>query len=317
MRPVRAPDDATLAAATEAVRRHLAPTPVLAAPVLGEDVYLKLELFQPTGSFKVRGALAAVSAAAARAPGAPLVAASAGNHGLGIAYAADRLGAEATVVVAETASVAKVRALEGFAVNLVRHGATYDEAEAHALRLVEEKGGYFVSPYNDPDVIAGQASLAGELREQVPELATLVVPVGGGGLVSGVSLATRGTGIRIVGVEPEVSAAMTAALAAGEAVPIDNRPTIADGLAGSIEPGSVTVGIARDRGVEMRTVSEVALESAVRYLALEVGLVTEGAGGAGVAALREGAVAPGSGPTVVVVTGRNIARSLLASVLAG
>ncbi|MGH9090799.1 MAG: threonine ammonia-lyase, partial [Acidimicrobiales bacterium] len=268
-------------------------------------------------SFKVRGALAAVSAAVRRRPGAPLVAASAGNHGLGVAFAADALGVEATVVVAETASVAKVRALERFAVTLVRQGSTYDEAEAHALRLVEEKGGCYVSPYNDPDVIAGQATLGAELLAQVPGLATVVVPVGGGGLASGVSLATEGSAARIVGVEPEASATMAAALAAGHAVHVPLGETIADGLAGGIEEGSVTVGICAARGVEMRTVDELALQSAVRFLAFEVGVVAEGAGAAAVAAVRSGDVEPGAGPTVVLVTGRNIAPPLLASILAG
>lgn len=317
MRTVEPPDDAAVRAAADVVRRHLVPSPVVAVPALGEGVLAKLEVFQPTGSFKVRGALAAVSAALRQHPGAPLVAASAGNHGLGVACAADRLGAEATVVVAETASVAKVRALERFAVTLVRHGATYDEAEAYALRLVREKGGYYLSPYNDADVIAGQATLGAELVEQVPDLATVVVPVGGGGLASGIALATRGTEIRLVGVEPEASAAMSAALAAGRAVPVPLGETIADGLAGSIEEGSVTVDICRAGGVEMHTVDELALQSAVRFLAFEVGVVAEGAGAAAVAALRSGVVGPGPGATVVVVTGRNIAPPLLASILAG
>ena len=316
MRTVEIPDEVALRAATDVIRRHLAPTPVVPAPSLGDGVLLKLETFQPTGSFKVRGALAAVAAAVERQPGVPLIAASAGNHGLGVAYAADRLGARATVVVAETASVAKVRALERFDVTLVRHGAGYDEAEVFALQLAEEQGGRFISPYNDPDVIAGQASLAGELAQQVPDLATVVVPVGGGGLVSGVSLATEGTPVRIVGVEPELSATMTAALS-GLPVPAHGGQTFADGLDGGIEPGSVTVEICRRRGIEMLTVSELAMQAAVRYLAFELGLVAEGAGAAAVAALRSGSLAIAGGITVVLVTGRNIAPLLLSSILSG
>jgi threonine dehydratase len=303
-------------AAAEAVARHLAPTPVLAAPSLGEGVVLKLETFQPTGSFKVRGALAAVSAAVGREPTVRLVAASAGNHGLGVAYAAARLGARATVVVAENASVAKVRALEGYRVTLVRHGATFDEAEAYALDLADRQGGHYLSPYNDPDVIAGQATVAAELAVQVPDAATYVVPVGGGGLVSGISLATEGGPLRIVGVEPEASAAMSAALL-GRDLPVHGAETIADGLAGGIEAGSVTVAIARRRPVEMVTVGEAALAAAVRALAFECGLVAEGAGAAATAAVRSGLVAAGAGPTVVLVTGRNIAPRLLSSILGG
>ena len=317
MRQVPAPDEAALKAAAEVVGRYLAPTPVVSCPALGEGTVLKLETLQPTGSFKVRGALAAVAAAVGRDPGVELVAASAGNHGLGVAYAAGRLGVGATVVVAENASPVKVRALEGYGVTLVRRGRSYDEAEAHALELARRTGGHFISPYNDPDVIAGQASLATELAGQVPGARTLVVPVGGGGLLSGVALATGPSELAIVGVEPEVSAAMTAALGAGRAVPVATGQTIADGLAGSIEEGSVTVEIALRHHVEMVTVSEAELVAAVRFLATEVGLVAEGAGAAAVAAWRAGRVAARGGPSVVVVTGRNIDPARLASILSG
>jgi threonine dehydratase len=317
VRHVLVPDDVALKAAADVVGQHLAPTPVVACPALGEGVVLKLETLQPTGSFKVRGALAAVAAALGRDPGVELVAASAGNHGLGVAYAAGRLGVRATVVVAENASPAKVRALEHYGVTLVRRGRSYDEAEAQALELAARTGGHFVSPYNDPDVIAGQASVAAELAAQVPGASTLVVPVGGGGLLSGVALVTAGRSVRLVGVEPEASAAMTAALAAGRAVPITSGQTIADGLAGSIEEGSVTVEIARRRHAEMVTVTEAELVASMRFLAAEVGLVAEGAGAATVAAWRAGRVGAGSGPTVLVVSGRNIDSALLASVLSG
>jgi threonine dehydratase len=317
MRQVEMPDAAALKAASEMVRRHLPPTPVLAVPGLGPEVWLKLETLQPTGSFKVRGGLAAVAAAAERHLVSRLVAASAGNHGLGLAYAADRLGADATVVVAETASAPKVAALERFSVELVRHGRTYDEAEALALRLAREGGGRFVSPYNDPDVIAGQASLAGELIEQVPGLGTVVVPVGGGGLASGICLATEGRDIRVVGVESEQSASMTAAIAVGRAVPVTVGTTIADGLAGNIEAGSVTVEICRARGVEMLQVSEEEIRAAIRFLAFEHGIVAEGAGAVAVAALHSGRIIPDGRPSAVVVTGRNIAPRLLSSILAG
>ncbi|HLN16237.1 MAG TPA: pyridoxal-phosphate dependent enzyme [Acidimicrobiales bacterium] len=315
MRQVHPPTPADLAGAEEVVRRFLPVTPVVAAPLLGEDVHLKLELLQPTGSFKVRGGLAAVAAAHRRQPDVPLVAASAGNHGLGVAYAADRLGCEATVVVAENAAPAKVRALHRYGAALVRHGTTYDEAEAHALELAEAKGWHFVSPYNDPDVIAGQATLGRELLSQVPDMATLVVPLGGGGLLSGVGLATEGTGVHLVGVEPEHAAAMMAAVAAGRVVPVELGPTMADGLAGNLEEGSVTVDLARRLASELLTVSEGEIAEAVRFLAFDVGLVVEGAGAVGVAVVRNGTVSTGRGPAVVLITGRNISAELLVQVL--
>lgn len=309
------PDAGNLEAAAEVVGRVLEPTPVVPSPHLGPGVWLKLETFQPTGSFKVRGGLAAVAAAQRRQPGTPLVAASAGNHGLGVAYAADRLGADAIVVVPVHASEAKVRALSAYDVELIRHGESYDEAERFAMALAEERGGRFVSPYNDPDVIAGQASIAAELLAQLPDLTTIVVPVGGGGLVSGIALATEGTGIGIIGVEPEVNRTMSAAMAAGEAVPVVLGETIADGLAGNLEPGSVTVAICLRHGVEMVSVTEEQLRTAIRFLAVEHGLVVEGAGAAATAAVVSGRFRPEGGVTAVLVTGRNIEPALLASIL--
>ena len=252
MRVVEIPNDESLRRAAEVVGRALPITPIKAAPDLGAGVVLKLESFQPTGSFKVRGGLAAVAAAERRHPGAPLVAASAGNHGLGVAYAADRLGAKATVVVAETASEAKVQALGRYGSRLLRHGSSYDEAEAFALELAAEQGGRFISPYNDADVIAGQATVGTELLSQVPDVGTVVVPVGGGGLLSGIGLATARAPVRIVGVEPERSTAMGAAFAAGSVVPISVGDTMADGLAGNIEEGSVTVELVRRAAFRVR-----------------------------------------------------------------
>ena len=317
VRTVTVPGAADLEAAWKAVRAHLSVTPVVDAPQLGPSVSVKLETVQPTGSFKVRGGLAAVSATLEDEPGRAVVAASAGNHGLGVAYAASKLGAKVTVVVPTGASAAKVSALQQFDVRLVLHGEGYREAETHALDLAEQEGCHYVSPYNDPDVIAGQATLARELLAQVPDLGTVVVPCGGGGLLSGVILGLEGTGVRVVGVESEASPSMSAALAAGRIVPIDVEPTVADGLAGNLEPGAVTVGIALGRGVNVLTVSEADIRSAMAFSAHKMGLVLEGAGAVGVAALRAGVVAPDPGgrETVVILSGRNVAPKLLSEVL--
>jgi threonine dehydratase len=317
VRTVPPPTVSQLRAAADVVRRHLPPSPVVPAPLLGPRVWLKLESLQPTGAFKVRGGLAAVAAAQAADPGTALVTASAGNHGLGLAFAADRLGVDATVVVAETASAAKVAALERFAVTLVRHGQTYDEAEAHAMALADAKGGRYVSPYNDPDVIAGQATVGSELVTQVAGLATVVVPVGGGGLLSGVGLGTERVAPRIVGVEPDVSTAMAAAQAAGHVVRVTVGPTMADGLAGNLEEGSVTVELVHRFADFLCTVTEAEIAAAVRFLAFEHGLVAEGSGAVGVAAVMTGRVAVGDEATAVVVSGRNIAQELLVSILSG
>jgi threonine dehydratase len=299
------------------VRRYLAVTPVVAAPQLGEHISLKVETVQPTGSFKVRGGLAAVAATLEEDPGREVVASSAGNHGLGLAFAAAKLKAKVTVIVPRLASAAKVSAIQQFDVRLVLHGEGFSEAEAHALDLVAREGGRYVSPYNDPDVIAGQATIARELLEQVPNLGTVVVPCGGGGLVAGISLGLSGSGVRVIGVESEASPSMTAAVAAGGIVPITVDPTLADGLAGNLEEGAVTVDIFLQNHVEILTVSEADIRSAMAYSAHKMGLVLEGAGAVGVAAVRHGLVTPDADgrETVVLLTGRNIAPTLLEEVL--
>ncbi len=306
-------------AAWKAVRRFLAVTPVVGGPQLGPTVSVKVETVQPTGSFKVRGGLAAVSATLEEEPGRAVVASSAGNHGLGLAYAASKLGARVTVVVPTGASAAKVSALQQYDLRLVLHGEGYRDAETHALELAARDGSRYVSPYNDPEVIAGQSTVVRELVEQVPNLGTVVVPCGGGGLLAGVILGLEGTGVpvRVVGVESEASPSMSTALAAGAIVPIDVEPTVADGLAGNLEPGAVTVAIALAHGVQVLTVSEADIRSAMAFSATKMGLVLEGAGAVGLAALRAGVVTPAADgkQTVVLLTGRNVAPSLLSEVL--
>ena len=282
------------------------------APALDADAHLKLETLQPTGSFKVRGGLAALS----RAGGGPVITPSAGNAGLGIAWAAATLGVEATVVVAETASPAKLAALEAFPITLVRHGADYDEAEAHALELAA-RGATYVSSYNDTGVIAGQATIGRELDAELPAPPTVACPLGGGSLSSGLGLWAAGRpGARVVAIEAERSPAFSTALAEGEITPIEVRETLADGLAGNVEPGAVTFELVRDHVGAVASVSEAEIEDAIRFLAREHGIVAEGAGAAAVAGVMCGRVERGDGPLVVIVTGRNIALPRLAAVLA-
>jgi threonine dehydratase len=309
VRNVEAPARDDIRAARERIRPYLAPITALESPLL--DALLWPETFQPTGSFKVRGGLGALTALG---PGERIVTASAGNHGLGVAYAASLLGREATVVVAETASPAKLAALARFPVRLVRHGAGYDEAEKRGLELAAD-GARFVSPYNDRDVIAGQGTVALDLLEQVAPPVTVVCPVGGGGLCGGLGLWAAGVpGVRVVGVVPEASPAMLAALEAGTVTRIDVRPTIADGLAGNIEPGTVTFELVRDHVADVVAVAEDEIEAAMRFLVREHGLVAEGAGAAATAALLADRVER-SGRVVALVTGRNVDATTLARVL--
>jgi len=312
VRTVAAPGAADLAAAVAAVAARLPPTPLVPAPALGQRVWLKLESLQPTGAFKVRGALAALSGLD---EGEKVVTASAGNHALGIAWAATALGRRATVVVPETASPAKLAALDAFDVEVVRHGPGYDEAEAHALTLAE-RGATYVSPYNDTRVIAGQATIGREIELQAPGEVTVVCPLGGGGLASGLGLwASTRAGARVIACEAEASRAFRIALDAGEITPFEPAPTIADGLGGNLEPGSVTFELVRDHVDDIVLAREPELEDAIRFMATAAGVVIEGAAAAAVAAVRAGRVGDDR-PLVIVVTGRNIARPRLAELLA-
>jgi threonine dehydratase len=310
-RRVRTPTADDLGPAADVVRRHLRPTP-LHAGVDPDEPLLKLETMQPTGSFKVRGALNGLSQGD---PEAPVVVASAGNHGLGVAYAARRLGRSATIVVSAEASPAKVDAMRALGAEPVQVGTTYDDAEAHALGLAE-RGAQYLSAYNDPAVIAGQGTIGLELEDQVEGPVTVFCPIGGGGLASGVGLwASTRPDVRLIGVESEASTALAASVRAGRWVEVEIGPTIADGLAGNVEPGSVTIELVGRHVDELVTVGDDEIRSALRWLATRRGLVAEGAGAAGVAAALAGKGSP-EGAAVAIVSGRNIALPLYAAQLA-
>ncbi|MBA3379207.1 MAG: pyridoxal-phosphate dependent enzyme [Chloroflexia bacterium] len=321
-RPVRPPADDDLDQARRVIGQHLQPTPLMESRVAGASCFLKLESMQPTGSFKVRGALAA---AAAVPEGHRILAVSAGNHALGIAWASQRLGIPATVVIAETASPAKRAKLEALPIELIRYGQSYDEAEAYAIELARDAGDgtVFISAYNDPLVIAGASTVLDEIVDQRSGSGplTVVVPASGGGLLAGIAL--RASHLRsdeapitVIGVEVANSPAMSAALRTGYAVEVPVGDTIADGLSGNIEPGSVTIDVICGRVEGIVAVTESELHGALRFLATEHGLVAEGAGAASLAALLAGKVQARNGEVVAIVSGRNIALPKLASVYA-
>jgi threonine dehydratase len=303
-----------LAEAQTVVQTHLDRTPLVRVDLGGFDppTYLKLESLQPTGSFKVRGALAAVATAAR--DGRPVVTASAGNHGLGVAFAATRLNARATVVVPENASRAKVEALRRFDIDLLLVGDRYDAAEQAALRIAEQTNAEFISAYTHPDVIAGQATVVGEVAEQVVGPFRIVVPVGGGGLAAGTALGAPARA-SVIGVEAQASRAVSASMRAGRVIDVDVEPTIADGLAGNIAADTITPRILSQHGVHVTAADEAAIRVAVRELALRHGIVAEGSAAVGIAAAAAGNI-PADLPTVFVITGRNIAANRLAGLLA-
>lgn len=311
-------------AAAQRIRGEVTQTPLERSAVLsmitGADVYLKLECVQKTGSFKLRGATNALRVYQ-EATNEPLqiVACSAGNHALGVAHAAARLGVDATLVLPEHASPAKIAALRRYPVQLLIHGASYDDAEAEALRIARDEGRRFLSPYNDTAVIAGQGTLAIELLEQLPNSDVILVPVGGGGLLSGVLLWVKAINprIRVIGIQPAVSSVMAESLQAGQIVTIPDRPSLADGLAGSVEHDTITFPIAQHYLDEMCVVSEDLIGRAMRWLIDEHHLVVEGSGVVGVAALLNGQINNLAGCRVVsLLTGRNVATAVIQQMIA-
>jgi len=278
----------------------------------GTDVWLKYECFQATGSFKLRGALNALLTMSDQQRQKGVLTASAGNHGLGVARAAAVLGVAATVVVPETASPAKIERLRASGAELLLRGATYDDAESAAISLATERRLPFISAYNDAAVVAGGGTIALEVIEDLPSARIMVVPAGGGGLIGGIGVAAHGLDpeIAIYGVQSEASPALHAALQAGARVPVDVLPSLADGLSGNVEAGSITLDLLQEHVREVPLVTELDIVEAMRWLLEHEHVLVEGSAAVGVAAWLRQLLPPG-GPTVIVLTGRNVAAEVL------
>jgi threonine dehydratase len=311
-------DDVVRAGAV--VRPYLPPTPLRRSFALRESGggFLKLECWQPTGSFKVRGAIHLLASLTLEERRRGVVAASAGNHALGVAYAAEVLGGDVpvTLFVPETAPRAKVGKLRAFPVEVRQEGATYDDAHALALEHLRRTGGTYVHAFEDARTAAGQGTVALELLEQLPDVAAVVVPVGGGGLIAGMAAAlkARAPRARIVAVQPEASPALRESLKAGRALlEFPAGETLADGLAGGI--GEIAFEH-RDLIDDVVVVPEAETEEAIVALLGEDQVVAEASGAIAVAAVRSGRVATREGPVAAVVTGANIDLAVLRRLLA-
>lgn len=296
-----------------AVRRTPLERSLWLSSLAGHPIWLKLECWQRTRSFKIRGALNAVQRLSDEARAHGLVTASAGNHGQALALAARELGAPATIFVPANAPETKKARIRAYGAKLDALSPTYDDAELAAIAFAEATGSTFVNAYSERDVVAGQGTVGLEILEDLPDVTNVVVPVGGGGLIAGIGIALESmTDIRITGVQSNRTTAMYDAFQAGRVVESPVPPTIADGLAGQVDEPSY----ARARAVvdEMILASETAIPAAIRKLFIADGIVAEGAAATGVAAICEGALKL-HGPTVLVITGGNIDAGLFASIL--
>ncbi|ABS27737.1 threonine ammonia-lyase [Anaeromyxobacter sp. Fw109-5] len=283
----------------------------------GTSAHLKLENLQMTGAYKERGALNKLLLLSPAERDLGLIAASAGNHAQAVAYHAGRLGVKATIVMPETTPITKVANTRAHGARIVLHGASYDEAYAEARRLEQAEGLTFVHPFDDPAIIAGQGTVGLEILEQDPAVETIVVPIGGGGLVSGVAVAAKETrpGVRVVGVETEVLPCMVAALEAGKPVTLEAANTVADGIAVK-RAGELTLDHVKRYVDDIVTVSEEEIASAILYLLEKEKTVAEGAGAVAVAALMQRKIRGVEGRNVVaVVSGGNIDVNLVARVI--
>jgi len=304
-----------------ALRTPLEPSPPLADESGAAEVRLKLESAQPTGAFKTRGAHNKIALVADQRRDIRLVTASSGNHGIAVATAAARHGMGVTILVGASvlpAKLERLRALETDSITVEIFGRDSDDAEAEARRRDQAGQAVFVSPYNDADVIAGQATVGVEILEDWPECEAIVVPVGGGGLIAGIGLWAKAVkpSLRLVGIQPAASPPMYAHLESGGTKPMPIAPTLADGVAGNIERDSITWKMCRQLVDEMAIVDEDVIADAMRW-ALDVPhLLLEASAVLGIAALRNRQLVSLRGLRVaVVITGRNVSAETLRQII--
>lgn len=285
--------------------------------VTGKSVYLKLENLQKTGSFKVRGAYFKISSLPQEVRARGVVTASSGNHAQGVAYSARELKVPSVIVMPETAPPYKINAVRSYGGEVILHGQIYDEAYQKALEICEKTGMTLVHPFNDPYIIAGQGTIGLEIMEEVPKVDTVVVPIGGGGLIAGTALAVKklsGGRVRVVGVEPSAAAKTRAALEAGHPVKTSPQPSLADGVL-TKSLGDLTFELIRKYVDQVVEVEEDEIARAIYLLLERTKLLAEGAGALSVAALlSRGADIPGDS-VVALISGGNADLTTLYRIL--
>jgi len=307
--------------AEKRIRPHIRKTyleysPYLSSRVEGR-VFLKLECMQHTGSFKYRGALNKFLSLSPEDRQDPVITASSGNHGTALASILQKFGGKGVVYLPENASPAKVDKLRQYGVDLKFFGTDCIMSETLAKETAQKKQRVFISPYNDPQIMGGQGTIALELCEQMDTMDTVLVPVGGGGLISGIAgyLKTVDKTIHIIGCQPENSAVMYESIKAGKIIEMVSRPTIADGTAGGIEPGSLTFDICREAVDDYLLVSEKDIQTAIRLMIEQHQMLIEGAAALSVACLLKDKDRFKDKNSVLIISGKKITLDLLKEIL--
>ena len=284
------------------------------------DVRLKLEITQPTGAFKLRGAANAIARLPREQSEKGVVCASTGNHGRAVAYAARRLGIQAHICMSRLVPGNKVEAIKAIGGNVRILGDSQDEAQHEVDRLIREQGMVQVPPFDHFEVVAGQGTIGIELVEDWPEVDTVIVPLSGGGLIAGVALAVKTLvpGVRVIGLTMDRGAAMYESIRAGHPVEVDEYPSLADSLGGGIGvENRYTFAMVRDLVDDIRVVPEAGIAEAMRYLYQHEGWVAEGGGAIGLAPLLRDLDLPLGRKVAIVVSGKNVDMNLFARVMAG
>ena len=304
------------------IRDEVNKTPLVRSQYLsalsGSDAYLKLENMQVTNAFKIRGALNRMMNLTIDEKARGVVAASSGNHAQAIAIGAEKLNLTATVVVPETTPRIKIEKIRKHKVELILHGEKYDYAEQHAHKLAKETGATFISSYNDPLVVAGQGTVGLEILEELPTVDSIIVPVSGGSVLSGVAVAAKSIkpDIEILGVQPETVAAMYYCLRAGKIINVEMKQTIADGLDGNIEQGCITFELIQRYVNEILLFNEDTIRKMIRLLWEKERQVVEASGAISIAPIVETPKRFTGKQTVAVVTGGNIDDAVFKGILA-
>ena len=300
---------------------HLAlRTPILPARSLGQmagcELFLKAENLQRAGSFKVRGAANRIAVLSPDQKALGVIAASAGNHAQGVALAASNLGIPCTIVMPTGASLPKVEATRGYGATVLLQGDDFDQSQRHARRVMRENGMTFIPAFDDPAIVAGQGTIGLEMLEQVENLDAVVVPVGGGGLISGIGLAIKETapGVKVIGVQAEAATAVVDSRKANRRLTVKGKATVADGIAVGT-PGRLTLPLVASYVDDMVVVEEDEITQAMMLLLERSKLLVEGAGAVGIAAVLGGRVKVAGKKVAVVLSGGNVDASLIARVV--
>ncbi|MDW8193159.1 MAG: threonine ammonia-lyase [Synergistota bacterium] len=308
----------------EEARKRIAPfihkTPIESSKTLSKlsncDVFLKLETFQKTGSYKVRGALNKILNLKENRMIKGVIAASAGNHAQGVAYSASQVGVYSLIVMPETAPMSKIAATRNYGAEVILHGEDFDSAYKKAKELAEEKNLYFIHAFDDPEVIAGQGTIALEILEDLKDVQAVIVPVGGGGLIAGVSTAIKEINpkIKVIGVQAEGAPAVYLSIREGKIIELEKVNTIADGIAVR-RPGEITTQIIKKYVDEIILVSDEEIASAILLLIERGKLIVEAAGAVGVAAIIARKISLKGEKVLVILSGGNIDVNMIARLI--